>query len=233
MVLVALFICITASALSHHDFTAENALGQEIYYTIIDEDLLTVEVAQHNSYNSPYMGQYGELENQDVIIPSTVENDGKTYTVVAIGDYAFRAGVVSTFDMTRTNGIKSIVLPNTIKSIGEEAFSESKNLIAVTLSEGLTSIGDDAFYCCTSLLSIVLPSTMQTIGARAFGWYSDKMSLKSVFVKGIPSCRNFRKHFPRSFLSNPLCSCGLSFYICSSRLLERIRSDSGEQRYYF
>ena len=188
LLLLLLFLLTTNMTASAYngDFTAENELGQTIYYKILDDNLLTVEVAQHNSYNSPYMGQYGELANQDVIIPSTVENDGKTYTVVAIGDYAFHAGTVRQFDGSRTDGIKSIVLPNTIKSIGKEAFSQSTNLIAVTLSEGLTSIGDKAFHGCTSLFSIVLPSTMQTIGASVFGTFvsGGKMSLKSVVVKG-------------------------------------------------
>ena len=161
LLLLLLFLLttnMTASA-DDADFKAENELGQTIYYKILDDNLLTVEV-QTSSYKS-YFGQYKDLENQDVIIPNTVEYDGNTYTVVAIADYAFHAGYVNTYDSSRTYGIKSIVLPNTIKSIGKEAFSESENLIAVTLSEGLTSIGDKAFYNCRSLLSIVLPSTMK------------------------------------------------------------------------
>ena len=85
LVLMALLGTLTASAAITYDFSAENAEGQVIYYNILDEDAKTVELALaydyygygHNVYNG-----YG-----DMVIPSTVEYNGKTYTVTYVSYY--------------------------------------------------------------------------------------------------------------------------------------------------
>ena len=64
--------------------------------------------------------------------------------------------------------ITSVVMPNTVTEIGNEAFQNLPRLTAVTLSTSLTTIGDGAFYSCTALTSITLPSRVTTIGQMAF-----------------------------------------------------------------
>lgn len=64
--------------------------------------------------------------------------------------------------------ISSVILPSTIKVIGEEAFLGHSRLTDVIIPEGLVSIKMRAFEGCSNLKSIVFPSTLQTIQSRAF-----------------------------------------------------------------
>ena len=64
--------------------------------------------------------------------------------------------------------LEEIVLPSTVKSIGDYAFNDCTSLKGIELSEGLESIGDYAFQGCTSLEDVNLPSTLKTIGQYAF-----------------------------------------------------------------
>jgi hypothetical protein len=49
------------------------------------------------------------------------------------------------------------VIPNSVTSIGDRAFSRCKSLQSIIITESVRSIGDLAFYCCESLQSIVIP----------------------------------------------------------------------------
>ena len=54
-------------------------------------------------------------------------------------------------------GLTSVVIPNSVTSIGEEAFYGT-NLASVTIPEGVTSIGKDAFGGCSALTTINIPA---------------------------------------------------------------------------
>ena len=103
---------------------------------------------------------------QNVTIPSTVSNGGKTYIVERIGANAFDEP-----------GLLSVVLPNTIKSIGWGAFGSS-SLESIELPIGLEIIEAYAFSECKSLKSVVLPNTIKikSIGSYAFS----ETSLESI-----------------------------------------------------
>ncbi len=65
--------------------------------------------------------------------------------------------------------INEIVIPASVKYIGESAFSNSSKLTAVKFAgDGLEEIAADAFKNCTALADIALPSTLTSIGNRAF-----------------------------------------------------------------
>ena len=55
-------------------------------------------------------------------------------------------------------GLTSVVIPNSVTSIGEAAFYHCKGLISVTIPEGVTSIGKDAFGGCTGITTINIPA---------------------------------------------------------------------------
>lgn len=94
--------------------------------------------------------------------------------------------------LTSYSGIETkVVVPSTVKTIGEKAFASNKNIVSVELpssvkvikksafescaslekvvmSKKLTTIEDNAFYGCVSLKKISLPSTLKTVGYAAF-----------------------------------------------------------------
>ena len=66
------------------------------------------------------------------------------------------------------DNLKSIVIPDSVESIGAHAFAHCKNLTTVYLNNGLKSIGDSAFLYCEKLSSINIPNSVNTIGKSAF-----------------------------------------------------------------
>src|SRR5574344_1445398 len=59
-------------------------------------------------------------------------------------------------------------IPNSVTSIGANAFSNCTGLTSVTIPNSVTSIGDDAFSYCTGLTSVTIPNSVTSIGANAF-----------------------------------------------------------------
>ena len=65
-------------------------------------------------------------------------------------------------------GLKDVTVPNSVQTIGEEAFFECTGLTVVTIGSGVRTIGKYAFYRCTGLTSVWMGEGMETIGTRAF-----------------------------------------------------------------
>lgn len=61
-----------------------------------------------------------------------------------------------------------IVIPNYVKSIGDNAFVENFSTTNIFIPEGVTSIGRSAFYYNDHLISVSIPSTVTQIGKSAF-----------------------------------------------------------------
>ena len=80
------------------------------------------------------------------------------------------------------SGLTSITIPNGVTSIGSEAFAYCKYLTSITIPNGVTSIGDKAFSACENLTSITIPNSVTTIGDYAFGWCENLTSVT------IPDC---------------------------------------------
>ena len=76
--------------------------------------------------------------------------------------------LIETTTNTLILGLKNIVIPNYITSIGDYAFYNCDGLTSITFPSGLTSIGEDAFFQCSGLTSITLPSSLEAIGDSAF-----------------------------------------------------------------
>ena len=77
----------------------------------------------------------------------------------------------------RANIINSIVIEDSVTSIGDYAFYECTGLTSVTIPNSVTSIGDYAFYECTGLTSVSIPNSVTSIGDRAFTWCSGLTSV--------------------------------------------------------
>ena len=81
----------------------------------------------------------------------------------------------------RNQNIKSYVIPSSVTSIGDYAFSDCRSLSEIVIPSSVTSIGDHAFSDCYSLSEIVIPSSVTSIGDSAFS------SCKSLSEIVIPS----------------------------------------------
>ena len=75
--------------------------------------------------------------------------------------------------------ITSVVIPDSVTSVGDCAFYSCDSLTSVVIGDSVTSIGDYAFYNCYSLTSVVIPDSVTSVGSEAFSRCS---SLTSVVI---------------------------------------------------
>ena len=62
----------------------------------------------------------------------------------------------------------SVTIPNSVKIIGENVFSNCKNLKSVTIGNSVGVIGKNAFNGCTKLASVIIGNSVVSIGENAF-----------------------------------------------------------------
>ena len=65
-------------------------------------------------------------------------------------------------------GITSMIIPDTVTSIGRSVFSGCSNLASVKLSNNLPRIDNACFSSCTSLTEINIPDSVTALGGTAF-----------------------------------------------------------------
>lgn len=107
------------------------------------------------------LGAFGTLETAGPIGSGCELEFGWT---TSIPDNAFGG---SGADNDQYSSFTSIILPDTITSIGDDAFRASQDLKYIKIPDGVKSIGARAFWW-SGIESIDLPAGLETIGVAAF-----------------------------------------------------------------
>ena len=111
----------------------------------------------------------------DLVIPSTVEYDGETYTVAFIKPHAF----------LECNGLTSVIIPNSVRTIGDYAFADCKNLTSVVIGDSVQIIYKKAFSGCSSLTKVEFASLESLLKIEYDGYDANPMSYaKSLYMNG-------------------------------------------------
>ena len=77
--------------------------------------------------------------------------------------------IIETATNTLITGCKSSIIPNTVTTIGEEAFQYCIGLTGdLNIPNSVTKIGSDSFYGCTGLTSVTIPNSVTSINSYAF-----------------------------------------------------------------
>lgn len=141
----------------------------------------TVLAAEEDFFIKPLTDTTAEItgyagDGGNVIIPDTIGG----YTVTKIGDQAFYQNK-NLKNVTLPEGvteigfkafagafITGIKMPDTVTTLGNNAFSYCINLTDVTLSKNIKVIPNNAFSFCTRLESITIPEGVEDIDISAF-----------------------------------------------------------------
>ena len=119
----------------------------------------------------------------------------------------------------RNQNIKSYVIPSSVTSIGDYAFSDCRSLSEIVIPSSVTGIGDAAFLGCYSLSEIVIPSSVTSIGDGAFsscGSLSEIVIPSSVTSIGYSTFQNCNS-LSEIVIPSSVTSIGDSaFYGCDS-----------------
>jgi uncharacterized repeat protein (TIGR02543 family) len=75
--------------------------------------------------------------------------------------------------------VTSVIIPTSVKNIGDFAFYGCNNYCISSLHEGVEKIGESAFEECDKIQTITIPKTIKTIGENAFAGCEN---LKSVII---------------------------------------------------
>jgi len=109
-------------------------------------------------------GYVGESAN--VVIPAYIEDLPVRF--IGIGSFA-------------GTSVETVVLPDTVEEIWDDAFRGCKSLRTIQFSSNLKEIGYRAFEKCTSLEQAILPNGLETIETHAFSYCS---ALREVIIPG-------------------------------------------------
>ncbi len=138
---LALFMTVTAGA--------NGTKVGDLYY-LFDGTNATVTYTGENTSSSDYTG--------DIIIPSTVESGGITYTVTAIGQGAFANSTIT-----------SIEIPNTVTTVGGDACAYiGSTLKTVIIGSGVTSFSQGFCWSTRPTDVYVKTTTVPSIGNYMF-----------------------------------------------------------------
>lgn len=129
-----------------------------ISYRIISERERTVEVLTIDS------------DKSEVVIPATVSQYYRTYSVIGIIEEAFKNKV----------NLRSITINASVTSIGTGVFYGCTGLASITIPNSVTSIGQNAFGNCTSLRNLCIEdgdSKLSLNGCLCIGCQLDSLYL--------------------------------------------------------
>ena len=116
---------------------------------------------------------------RDVVIPDIVTSlDGSAFRVTVIDNFAFMGGFFKLIlpkhlkkDKTAFRNCRlltSVIIPNTVRSIGGFAFSGCKSLKKISIPDSVKNIDGFAFQYCKSLDNIIIPNNIDKIDDNTF-----------------------------------------------------------------
>lgn len=145
---------------------------------------------------------------------SSVSKIQKIDTLIVTSGEAIAENAVSGWDY-----LKSVTLPDTLKTIGYLGFAHCELLEQISLPEGLTSIGANAFYNCASIEQFNLPDSVESIGNYAFG---ECASLETVSLsKSLSTVGNWVFASCNSLINLTISPENANYYSAGNCIIER------------
>lgn len=222
---------------SHSDYsTAQSSLDKPNVSHCVNEDhvhynpwvdnrIIATFNITNTSSTTPIMysnarSKFSKIEIDGVVQPSVVTS----YKFDTIGEHIIKYTLIN--DTTTGNytfcdcrNLTSVILPNSMISIGSEAFKDCYVLTSVTIPNSVTNIGGSAFSGCRDLAEITIPNSVTSIGQFAFAACSGLTSViigNSVISIGSAAFRDCTS-LPSIIIPSSVTSIsGGAFFNCTS-----------------
>lgn len=157
-------------------------------------------------------GQYEIFDQQDTLvggIPNAPAIPGLPDVDTSINDYEFdgtaipeelfhkikslivKEGVTHLYgdDFANFSMLEKVVLPNSLKTIGDFTFYDCPRLKSIIIPSGVVSIGEHAFGFCTGLVSVEMSDSVLELGAYAFEQCENLANVElSANIEAIEEC---------------------------------------------
>ena len=150
------------------------SIGRNAFYKCWLESII-IPKSLTNIDKCAFKGCYYDCENLEIIVDESNPKYDSRENCNAI---------IETKSNTLIIGCDTTKIPNSVTSIGDEAFSDWSTLYSITIPHGVRSIGKGAFYICYKLCSVNIPKSITKIEESAFyGCYN----LKEVNIVNLES----------------------------------------------
>ena len=112
-----------------------------------------------------FHGKFASADNRCLIIDGVLNS----FAPAGLTEYVIPDSVTSIGGQAflECSNLKSVTIPNSVTSIREHAF-RSSGLTSVKIPDSVTSIGERAFYLCNNLTSVTIGDSVISIGKDAF-----------------------------------------------------------------
>lgn len=151
-----------------------------IYENIIFPELInekTYEIYHHAFYNDKALLSVTFPDTLEIIGNGAFENCGNL-KVVELNSIKS----IGDFAFSKCYRISKITIPGSISFIGKYSFSNCTNLTSIEFEDGIKKIGEYALAGCSSLTEINLPTSLLSIGEGALNGTSKLSKLTLPFV---------------------------------------------------
>ena len=145
LLLFLIFLTCSITISAAYDFAIANKDGVKIYYSKISANQVSVVKGEDQ-----YAG--------NIVIPSSIKYDDITYSVTQLAAQSFMG----------CPDLLSVIMPESIVSIGEEAFENDWQMTSITFSDNINYIGRSALEGCRSIIKLKLPSKLNYIWDKTF-----------------------------------------------------------------
>ncbi len=152
------------------------AIGESAFVNCYLLDNVTL----HEGIESIGNAAFAAIRQKEFTLPSTLKTCTRPFS--GSEKIIFAEGTVNipVDCLSGASYLKEIVLPDTVKTIGQKAFYFTTSLRSIKLNDGLEDIGSEAFMG-SGIRTIEVPESVTGIGSKTF---SACKNLKTVDIKG-------------------------------------------------
>lgn len=140
------------------DYPIDCEIGYGAFQNCASLREMTIRLSSFGKYPS-YPGHYfGNQPYEGYLIPQALQK-----VIIYNGCDVIPAGAFHSW-----SSLETVVIPDTVRTIGKEAFFACGSLNKIDFPDGLEEIKENAFQGCTNLTQVILPGSVKRLGSQAF-----------------------------------------------------------------